>query len=316
MEKNGSVQAVCPVCDFTSAHFISNYRGHHAIFSQCSIVRCDNCKMVYAHPIPNEAALHAYNHSYFSNAHGGISTNEITVAFHSAINLLRVLHVEKFLDQKNKQVAKVLEIGPGPGNFAKHWLQKNTGTIQYSAVESDPVCHNSLTALSVKVYQEIIEIPKDLSFDLVVISHVLEHTSRPKKFIRDCTTLLSPGGILFIEVPCNDHEHKDTVEPHLLFFDKDPMNLLLTKTGFSHIQLSYHGNTITDLKKETPFYKRLLNKIRNRLLSNGIVSPFSGNEPGLEGVNEPLERASVKPFKAHIEQDEPSWWLRAIAIKN
>ena len=316
MGKNDSMQAVCPVCDLTGAHFISNYRGHHAIFSQCSIVRCDNCKMVYAYPMPGEADLHAYNHSYFSNAHGGISTNKITVAFHSAINLLRVLHVEKFLAKENKQVTSVLEIGPGPGNFAKHWLQRNTGTVEYTAIEADPICHNSLAALGVKAYQEINEIPKNLSFDLVVISHVLEHTSHPKEFLRDCTTLLSPKGILFIEVPCNDHEHKDTIEPHLLFFDKDPMQLLLTKTGFDHIGLTYHGNTINDLEKGISVYDRLFNKFRNALLTRGVIFLFSGIEPGLENVHDPLERASVKPFKAHIEQGEPSWWLRAVAIKN
>jgi SAM-dependent methyltransferase len=315
MQKNERIQAVCPVCDLTGAHVISKYRGHHAIFSPCSIVRCDSCNMVFVYPMPDEAALHAYNHSYFSNAHGGISTNRITVAFHSAINLLRVLHVEKFRTKESKQVTKVLEIGPGPGNFAKHWLERNKETIQYTAVESDPICYSSLADLGVTVYGEIEEI-KDRSFDLVVISHVLEHTSGPKKFLHSCTDLLSPGGILFIEVPCNDHEHKDTVEPHLLFFDKGPMKLLLEKTGFGHVQLSYHGNKITDLKKAPSVYKRLLDKFRNRLLGAGIVSPFSVMEPGMEGIHDPLERASVKPFKAHIEQSEPSWWLRAIAIKN
>ncbi len=308
--------AVCPVCDSKHTRFISTYRGHHDAFVQCSILGCNDCDMVFVHPMPDEQFLYEYNHSYFSNAHGGISADPLTVAFHSAINLLRVLHVEKFLTKTGIQAKRILEIGPGPGNFAKNWLQKNPDTLSYTVVESDDVCYDSLSALGLQVYKEVADIPYTELFDLVVISHVLEHTSQPEAFIKQCTQLLVAGGILFIEVPCNDYEHKEIVEPHLLFFDKVPLQRLLTNAGFADIRLSYHGNTITDLKKGISFSRRIVNKFRNALLRAGILFPFSFMAPGLEGVNDPLERACAKPFKAHLEQSEPSWWLRAVAIKN
>ena len=159
------------------------------------------------------------------------------------------------------------------------------------------------------------EIPAEQLFDLVVISHVLEHTSHPVAFIKDCTKRLLPGGILFVEVPCKDYEHKETDEPHLLFFDKKPMELFFEKQGFINIKTSYHGNTITDLKKPISLYQKFFSKGRNFLLRKGILFPFSGIETGLEAMSNPLERACVKPFKAHIEQEQPSWWLRAIGEK-
>ena len=272
--------------------------------------------MAFADPVPDEAALHEYNAHYFDNAHGGVSTNPLTVAFHSAINLLRVIHVESYMKQMNVTVKNVLEIGPGGGYFAKHWLKRNTDTVYYTAVDSDTTFHLELIKTGLTVYTDTKDIPPDHSFDLVVISHVLEHTSHPSEFIQACTAQLSSCGILFVEVPCKDYEHKPVVEPHLLFFDKKPMEWFLTKQGFDKIKLSYHGNTITDLKKPISLYNRIYSKARNFLLGKRILFPFSFAEKGLEGITDPLERACVKPFKAHIEQNEPSWWLRAIAIKN
>jgi SAM-dependent methyltransferase len=309
-------ETVCPVCSSEDKSFLKKYQYKSAVFSNCKIVVCNNCSMEFADPMPADETLHQYNANYFENAHGGISVNPLTMAFHSAINLLRVIYVESFQKKINRPVKNVLEIGPSVGNFAKHWLMRNNETARYVVIESDVICHPALRGLGVEVYAGIDQLPVDISFDLVVISHVLEHTSNPEAFIKEYTKRLLKGGILFVEVPCKDHEHKPIVEPHLLFFDKKPMKLFLSKLGFSQEKISYHGNKISDLKIPATFFQRVYNKGRNFLLGKGILFPFSSIEPGLEGIADPLGRACVKPFKAHVEQIEPSWWLRAVAIKN
>ena len=296
--------------------FVQPYRNHHSIFNNCSIVRCDHCQMVFVDPMPDKTLLAEYNSGYFDNAHGGVNTHPLTTAFVSAINLLRVLYVESYIEKNRIQVKKVLEIGPGGGYFAKHWLSRHPGNEKYAGVESDKICYPKLSSIGIEIFSNVNELPAAQEFDLVVISHVLEHTADPRAFIHDCTKQLSDGGVLFIEVPCRDFEHKELDEPHLLFFDKGPIGLFLQTSGFGSIQTSYHGNTITDLKHTHPFYKKIAGKLRNRLLGKGVLFPFSGFEKGLEEVSDPLERACVKPFKAHVEQKQPSWWLRAISIKN
>jgi SAM-dependent methyltransferase len=270
--------------------------------------------MVFADPMPPESGLEEYNAGYFENAHGGISTHPLTVAFHSAINLLRVLHVEAYARQLGISIKNVIEIGPGGGYFAKHWLRRNR-PIHYTGIESDRSCHEALIREGIQVYTSVNNVPEGRNADLVVISHVLEHTSDPAGFLRSCTSKLSPGAALFIEVPCRDFEHKPLDEPHLLFFDKQPMEALLKRAGFVHIQTSYHGNTIVDLKKNRTAVHMLWDKLRNRLLSMKMAFLFSGKHQGLEHIPDPLERAVIKPYKAHVEQSQPSWWLRAVAIK-
>jgi SAM-dependent methyltransferase len=308
-------EAVCPVCSQADSYFIRKYKYQNPIYADCALVGCNNCTMVFAYPLPDEEELRKYNAGYFDNAHGGMSTHPLTVAFYSAISLLRMLHVQSFSEANKVDVKKVLEIGPGGGHFAKHWMQRNPATSQYTGVESDATCYENLKKYKVDVYAELDAVPQDSSFDLVVISHVLEHTTHPAEFINNCTKKLTPGGILFIEVPCNDYQHKSADEPHLLFFDKEPMYLLLQKTGYEKIQLSYHGDTITNLSRGISSYGKFKRRVRNFLLNRGVISLFAGKEIGLEGVNDPMERAMIKPFKAHIEQGAPAWWLRATAIK-
>ncbi len=244
-----------------------------------------------------------------------MQTHPLTVAFHSAINLLRVLYVEQFLSIENKKVDSVLEIGPGGGHFARHWMKRNAQTLKYTGVESDQSCHQNLVQSGMDVYSAIDELPSEKQFDLVVISHVLEHTDNPIGFISTCTKQLKSGGILFIEVPCNDYQHKKLTEPHLLFFDKDPMQLFLQNLGFEHIRVTYHGNTIASLQNGNSVLDKIQMRIRNLFLHKGIIFPFSQKEKGLEDVDNALERAVIKPFKAHIEQNNPAWWLRAISSK-
>ena len=103
-------------------------------------------------------------------------------------------------------------------------------------------------------------------------------------------------------------------EPHLLFFDKKSMKILLEKVGFEQKLCSYYGETIEILSsgfKETNFFY----EVRMKLLQMGVVFPFSTSKGDLQFLKEPLEHAMVAPFEAHMEQNKPSAWLRTIAIK-
>jgi SAM-dependent methyltransferase len=146
------------------------------------------------------------------------------------------------------------------------------------------------------------------------MSHVLEHVSDPESFVSGVAKSLRPEGVLFIEVPCRDHEHKELHEPHLLFFDKNPLYTLLGKMGFLNIELSYHGRSLDRLSKPS-FLNNIWNAVRMRLIKGGIVWPFSGRPPGLRHMDDPLVRAVVAPHLAHIESDKPAWWLRGLAVK-
>ncbi|TRZ52560.1 class I SAM-dependent methyltransferase [bacterium] len=304
----------CPICQSIDIEVKGNYRGVHTTFAGLHRTHCHSCGMVFTTPIPGETALEKYNASYFTSAHGGKPQNKITTAFFSGLARLRVAYIEHYLDMQKIKVSSLLELGPGPGFFASNWLIRHPQT-NYLAIETDRSCHDSLQKLGVLLIDTITNEKEIAPVDLVVMSHVLEHVSNPIKFLSDVTRNLRRGGALFIEVPCRDWEHKHIDEPHLLFFDKKPMLYLLKKLGFENIQLSYHGKEIEKLRSNSLSDRKLM-AIRSKLISFGLIWPFAKNRIGMESIKNPLERAVIAPFKAHLESAKPAWWLRAIATKS
>lgn len=303
----------CPVCESTEVKALAPYRGTHAIFTGLMRAHCDSCGMSFTTPMPSEEALGEYNRSYFATAHGGTPSDAVALAFFSGIARLRLAYLERYLLARNIAVSSVLEFGPGPGFFAASWLERHPETT-YMARETDTSCHATLDKIGVRLVDTSSSSEASTPVDLVVMSHVLEHVSTPKEFLVDATRNLRKGGALFIEVPCLDYQHKAIDEPHLLFFDKNPMQHLLSSVRFADIELGYFGQPI-DRLRSTSALKKLGMALRSRLVARGLVAPFAWTKAGMETLTSSLERAAVAPFKAHCESSEPAWWLRAVARK-
>lgn len=303
----------CPVCESSDIDVRGSYRSTHLIFTGLKRAYCRLCGMMFVVPMPCEATLDNYNACYFANAHGGQPQDSRSIAFFSGIAHLRLVHIENYLTTRNIAVSSLFEFGPSFGFFARNWLAKYPQT-DYKAYETDTSCHAFLQEMGVRLVAPASTAENSDSIDLVVMSHVLEHVPNPIKFLMDATRNLRKGGALFIEVPCRDWEHKSIDEPHLLFFDKQPMRYLLSKLGFDDIQVSYHGQEIDRLRSASPLHANYLG-LRSKLISVGLVAPFARIRPGMEALASPLERAVVAPFHAHRETKNPAWWLRALAIK-
>lgn len=305
------MSVLCPICSGFDIDVQGLYRGSHPIFVGLKRVLCRTCGMVFADPMPQDSDLDQYNANYFTAAHGAKHTSSTAVAFFSGIAGLRCSHIIRYILANDIQVSRLLEFGPGTGYFAERWLKRFPDT-EYFGCETDTSCHDLLQKLGVKLISDYPRNKAILSVDMVVMSHVLEHVSKPYEFMMDATHNLRSGGALFIEVPCQDYEHKSIDEPHLLFFDKKPMNSLLTRCGFENIQVTYHGQAIERLKSPFIFHSKM-RTLRDKLIRQGVVRPFARRKTGLEALADPLERAVISPFKAHCESQKPAWWLRAVA---
>ena len=291
---------------------IGEYRSRHEVFKGLQRAKCQQCGLVSASPMPSETSLREYNQAYFANAHGGESTDKNALAFFQSIAAIRMRHVENYLQKNCKEPKSILEIGPGKGYLARSWLLKYP-EIDYYALESDSSCHTSLKKFGVNVLGND-DMPEPASIDLIIMSHVLEHVGDPLNQLEECISWLKNGGVIFLEVPCRDWAHKQEDEPHVLFFEKEAMDYLLSRLNLQKIRLTYHGKKLRDLRR-FPKIKNLISRVRFKLISFGIVKPFAISGPDRSLIKEPLQRAVIKPYKAHLESEEPAWWLRAMACK-
>jgi SAM-dependent methyltransferase len=303
---------VCPICTKNDLMVEGAYRGSHPTFRGMQRISCRHCGMVFASPMPSANALEQYNSNYFSTAHGDRPRTSSGVAFFSGIARLRLEYIECYLRKNSISVSRVLELGPGLGFFAHAWLEKHPAT-EYLACETDTSCHTPLQQLGVRLLDGFPLALDSRKFDMVVMSHVLEHVPQPTNFLAAASGVLREGGALFIEVPCRDYEHKSSDEPHLLFFDKQPMEYLLHGGGFENIVTSYYGVPIRQLQSCSTLRAMLL-AFRTRLINSGLVAPFARDRQGMEGLDA-LECAVLAPFEAHRESSTPAWWLRGLATK-
>ena len=166
----------------------------------------------------------------------------------------------------------VLEIGAGIG-AATFWLE-NKG---YDVTGIEPDARNveliNKKLKSAKLIQGFIE-NLDISgkYQMIWMSHVLEHLVRPDTFLTKIKNNLDENGIFFIEVPNSEHEPtlfaSINENPHVYHFSKKSLTNIVEKAGYTVISCDYfrpasifEGGIKKILKNHTkkyPYYPRIL----------------------------------------------------------
>jgi len=301
----------CPICESSNTIFHSKFRNKNEVFNNLKKFICNDCELVFSFPMPNDDSLNNYNAGYHQNAHGGHKRDYKLEAFFRGIAKCRLNTLENHINFNTSNSFRVLEIGPGPGVFAKEWLSKYQKT-DYHVIETDTSVHYKLNDLGIKIIKEP-DLESNKSFyDLIIISHVLEHVTDPIKFLGNFVKTLKKDGHLFIEVPCRDWDHKDEDEPHLLFFEKKSFESLIKKINLKKIFIGYFGTKIKNLKD--PLFM-FLNKLKQKLFYRNINIYNAERNNLMKILKSKIETNATINFSPHIEQNTPSWWLRVIIKK-
>jgi SAM-dependent methyltransferase len=85
----------------------------------------------------------------------------------------------------------VLDVGCGAGR----WLNTLAG-FGWKTFGIEPSTKAAFAA-----HRELAEIPREPTFDLIIVHHVLEHVRHPGEMLHDCARALKPDGWLFVSVP-------------------------------------------------------------------------------------------------------------------
>ena len=302
---------ICPICSSEEIVIESKFRNKDKCFSNIERASCENCQLHFAHPMPSLSNLERYNKTYHKSAHGGHERNLKQSAFFSGIAKTRLNFIKSNMQLDIKNSYKILEIGPGPGAFVGVWREHFVNS-EYYVIETDKSCHKSLLNLGVRIVQNNFLKEKNIKFDFIILSHVLEHVTRPKEFLKSYLNYLKKGGHIFIEVPCMDWRHKKLDEPHLLFFDKPSMICLMGKLNLTKVSIGYFGIPIKSLLNPI---KNIVKRLRNFLWRNGISFYHPEKKNLLRiGLNS-LEAGAIINFEPHVEHSKPSWWLRILFKK-
>jgi 2-polyprenyl-3-methyl-5-hydroxy-6-metoxy-1,4-benzoquinol methylase len=226
------------------------------------VKHCPECGLRWLSPRPTPSAyskLYSYER-YFD----GSSTvedypkiaKERRFGFRKRIQML-----EKILTGRKN--LKILDIGAATGEFVHEALLRGHDATGIELSEGAKQVAKEKYGIEL-LGTEIEALEPTEKYDVVHMSHVLEHLIDPVRTLNICQSLLRNGGILVIEVPQQFYNDLDRLKNmlgmsrksefnayslhHTFFFNPENMSDLLKKTGFIIKSIK------TANKNRTPLY--------------------------------------------------------------
>jgi len=152
----------------------------------------------------------------------------------------RVLDREMRHLPKPPSDGRLLDVGCGSGAFLK---QAEEAGWKVEGVDPDPDAVKLAQDSGLDVRQGGIEMLKNEKekFDVVTLSHVIEHTHNPREMIVSCYRLLKRGGLLWVETPNLDsmghHKYGRSwrgieAPRHLVIFTLKSITEMMKNIGF------------------------------------------------------------------------------------
>ena len=187
----------CPVC---RANDISLFM--HGIFDcdHTDVLECGNCGMQFLSPLMTLDEENEYYRNYYEKQH---SRHFACMSMDDIQNraMAHYLDYSNVYAQLLSDRRSVLEIGCGSGGFLK-FARQAAPDISLSAIERDQNNQNFVTSTlqGVEFFQHEALCPNH-QFDLVAGFGVFEHLRDGAAFLQSIRRLLSPEGILALNIP-------------------------------------------------------------------------------------------------------------------
>ena len=282
----------CPVCGSTGSQLYHGLTDRlFDVPGTWSLSKCDNpvCGTLWLDPMPVEADLPKLYASYFTHQDAPLKTernlsqyllNRVRAAYvharygyelHPRPTLIDkllgwIIYVypawKDGLDSSvfhlcAKPGGRLLEIGCGSGATLQSMQQKgwhvtgldfDGGAVSNARSKGLDVRHGQLSAQGFA----------DESFDVVAMSHVIEHVPSPSELLAECHRILKPGGVLVALTPnadsslhrCHGRNWLSLDPPrHLQIFTSVSLSCLAARAGYARVETipSMHGFIYVDL---------------------------------------------------------------------
>jgi len=232
---HADTRQLCDLCG-SASHQVFSTRGRHG--SRLITVICQECGMVFTKPRLTEKENAAFYHDRYWGEYKSESVPD-EIFFKRRLPKIRSMLAQ--LRPYLRPGVKVLEIGCSVG--ALLWSMKNqvgsTGHfIGIEAHHGHAKFAREQKGLDVReglLHEVSHKLPVG-GFDLVVMNHVLEHTTSPTEVFEFINKLLKPQGVLVVEVPNVEApgsrlSHFFHVAHHYVFSPRT-LQRLAQKTGF------------------------------------------------------------------------------------
>lgn len=174
-------EASCPVCGTMASKRI-------VALGDVTVLACPVCKVGITHP-----STHITDADYANLSKWSSTVRDEEDKFRS--------YQREFLKYVRPfaKGSRLLDVGCSVGLLVDEAARMG---FDASGIDLDPHGIEIGRAASRNVHQAALSEWKEKGYDVISLSHTLEHISRPVEFLRVCAERLSAGGIIAIVVPC------------------------------------------------------------------------------------------------------------------
>ena len=226
--------------------------GRNPDFQKSTILRCLDCGYMWSAPEPTRMELLGV----YREAYRSIRQESPTPDYLAFMGARAEAQHEFITRAISRSLAglRVLDIGCGAGSLLRKF--ENQGAV-VTGFEPDRIMSETARGrLSANARVEnVLFSPQDWhdeAFDLICMSHVLEHIPNPVDFLSGLCRVTRPGGYLFIEVPNENAtsvqclcKHQMRGLMHLVFFDETTLGKTFTAAGWQPAQSGTYGSTMS-----------------------------------------------------------------------
>lgn len=213
----------CPLCGGTSCHPLHRMRfalpAGSPLPAAYTIVASADCGFVYA-DTPGNAADYARHYAEFSHYEDpAIATGGGEQAF----DRQRLAETADWLARHVPADARVLDIGCGNGGLLLALRER--GFEHLAGMDPSAACIRRLEACGLDAFRGWIgdTPPGQRKFDLIILSHVLEHLLDPRRALSSLLPLLAPEGRIYVETP-DAARYADFPSVPWYYFDSEHIN--------------------------------------------------------------------------------------------
>lgn len=213
----------CTLCGARGSEIVSRTDRHG---QPLMTVMCSGCGVVRNDPVPGEAELEAFYRQDYRKEYKGAAEPRLRQVWRNLDRLNQ--HFAEYRDVYAKGGAW-LDLGSGSGEFA--FLAKRLGAAVTAVEPNEDYAAYCRSKLDLEVTTGRME---DCgfgpgSFDLIRLSHVLEHLRDPVASLERLRGWLKPGGMIYIEVPDIEADARNKLRGRLFhyghIFNYNPVTL-------------------------------------------------------------------------------------------
>jgi len=242
--------ARCISCDGDHLTGTRNYRYYNKVFAgffpDLTELECERCGLRQVdHATLRDGDLDRYYRDHYRQ---DVKIAQADRRFERAFLAARGQALAK-LAARHKPVAaneRIFELGAGYGVNLLEFGRKYTGAQLFSDDLNPGISPPELQPARIE----------DGPFEIILLSHVLEHIRNPRPVVASVVDNLAAGGLLVVEVP---HEGSDFIyqvrdgvpfhEPHITFFSLETLASFFA-SNFPELRILHLGSAGPDYRAE------------------------------------------------------------------